>query len=86
MISGFCRDLAGYSFIQQGNYKIWNSEDDKVISREDIAESLGPGMKVEMSIVLRAKAERRQASQVHTCPRCKHVSRKYVTTAGWLDW
>ncbi|KAF7972071.1 hypothetical protein HWV62_19143 [Athelia sp. TMB] len=71
VISGFCKDTAGYYFIQRGNYRILNSENDSVISRMDISTSLVLGMKVEMSIVLHTQAEGKQGSQAHTCPRCR---------------
>ncbi|KAF7969658.1 hypothetical protein HWV62_26700 [Athelia sp. TMB] len=86
VISGFCRDSAGYSLVQRGDYRIWNSENDNVISPEDIATSLGPGMRVEMSIVLHAQAEERRSSQAQRCPRCRHLNREVVTESGWLDW
>ncbi|KAF7966141.1 hypothetical protein HWV62_39938 [Athelia sp. TMB] len=85
VISGFCKDTAGYYFIQRGNYRILNSENDSVISRMDISTSLVLGMKVEMSIMLHTQAEGKQGSQAHTCPRCKHVNRKIVTSSGWLS-
>ncbi|KAF7983574.1 hypothetical protein HWV62_21174 [Athelia sp. TMB] len=42
VISGFCKDSAGHSLIQRGNYRIWNLDDDHVISPADIATSLWP--------------------------------------------
>ncbi|KAF7966177.1 hypothetical protein HWV62_39756 [Athelia sp. TMB] len=80
VISGFCKDSAGYSLIQRGNYKIWNSDDDHAISPADIATSLWPGMRVEMSIVLHAQAAGRKAGQTCRCPRCGHEDKKVGTT------
>ncbi|KAF7971894.1 hypothetical protein HWV62_19515 [Athelia sp. TMB] len=76
VISGFCRDTAGYYLIQRGNYRILNPEDDRIISRTEISTSLERGMKVEMSIVLHTQAKGKRGSQAQTCPRCKHVNRK----------
>ncbi|KAF7973128.1 hypothetical protein HWV62_16168 [Athelia sp. TMB] len=80
-------ETAGFSLIQRGSYRIWNSDDEKVIPRADISTSLQPNMTVEMSIVIRkqlAQALEQHTNQSHTCPRCRHVSREVMPSSGWL--
>ncbi|KAF7976386.1 hypothetical protein HWV62_6965 [Athelia sp. TMB] len=84
MITGFCKKSAGYPLVERGDYRILRA-DDTVIYPPDIAAALRPGMKVEMSIVLREQTSDRRASDTHRCPRCKHVDRKFVTKSGWSN-
>lgn len=42
---------------------------------------VGPGMKLEMSIVMR----QRVADQ-KKCPRCSHINSRVPTNSDWIEW
>ncbi|KAF7974363.1 hypothetical protein HWV62_12322 [Athelia sp. TMB] len=83
VITGFCRNSAGYVLIQRGDYMIWKS-DDTIIHPTEISVKLRSGMRVKMSIVLHERVENRHRKEARRCPRCK-VYTKQIAVSGWLD-
>lgn len=54
------------------------------IGHSEFANTVKPGMVLEMSIVLRQPAAFQDNKQ--KCPRCHHVNLNVTTTSGWIDW
>ncbi|KAF7983557.1 hypothetical protein HWV62_21140 [Athelia sp. TMB] len=77
VITGFCRDSAGYGYIRRGDYKIWKPDDDTFIRPAEISVRLRPGMKVEMTIVVHELVEMKHRHEA----RRYSVRKKNETTA-----
>lgn len=86
MVTGFCAGIAGSILIQQGDYKILRSDNEKYIDRKEFPTVLQPGMTVELCIVLREPVADRHGSKEHRCPRCDHLNSKVITVSGWVSW
>ncbi|KZP10891.1 hypothetical protein FIBSPDRAFT_937825 [Athelia psychrophila] len=85
VITGFCRDQAGGSRIQRGDYRILSLDDDEVINPTEFHTALQPGMTVGMTIVLREQSQERNSNKEHRCPRCNHINSKVITASGWVS-
>jgi hypothetical protein len=67
-------------FIERGDYDVISAEDNQIIRRSDLI-AMEPGMKLEMSIVMRQKTANQQK-----CPRCDHINLQVASRNGWIEW
>jgi hypothetical protein len=76
-----CKDRVGINFIQRGDYEVLHAKDNQIIDPSEFASTVEPGMKLEMSIVMRQST----ADQTR-CPRCGYFNSQVAVCDGWIDW
>ena len=81
MVKAFCKSRIGHRYVEQGDYHVL--QDAQIVRHAKFADSVEPGMALEMSIILR-KENVSQGSRKQ-CPRCQsnHTS---VDVDGWVEW
>ena len=81
IINCHCRNSVGYDFIRRGEYAMIDGQDNKVIHRSKFVESMRPGTKCEISIVMRQTTEFNK-----TCPQCRYPNYGVDSICGWIKW
>jgi hypothetical protein len=76
-----CKDRVGINFIERGDYEVLHAEDSEIIGPSELASTVAPGMKLEMSIVMRQST----ADQTR-CPRCGYYNPQVAACSGWIEW
>jgi hypothetical protein len=70
----------GVSYIERGAYEVIRAEDSQIIGPSELASMAQPGMKLEISIVMRQRvADQRK------CPRCGYINLR-AAVRGWIEW
>lgn len=84
IINGFCKDRAGSSFIERGDYKLIRPEDSQVIDPSEFLGTVVSGMVLEMSVIMRQESS--CGNSKDKCPRCHHINLNLVGNGGWIEW
>jgi hypothetical protein len=84
VIQGYCRGQPGHRLVKQGDYQMIRTQDSQTIDPSEFANVVGPGMTLEMSIIL----QRRTALQDNKgkCPQCRYVNSTLNVINGWIEW
>jgi len=99
VVTGYCRDRIGQSYIERGSYQIVQPDNDEVIDRSAFSQTVKEGQTFEMSIILRSK---NAIEDDKRCPRCSHLNthalfgswtrclrcsgRFHVKEVSYLEW
>jgi len=60
------------------------AEDNQIVDPGELASTAEPGLKLEMSIVLRQGTTFQDAKE--KCPRCLHMNLDATVDHGWIQW
>jgi hypothetical protein len=74
----------GHQFIERGDYEVLRTEDHQIISPSELASTVQPGMKLEITIVLRPDTAFQDTKD--KCPRCRHINLNVTPDRGWIQW
>lgn len=80
IIKHYCKNRPGSRFVEQGDYEVLRTMDNRIISQSDFA--VQSGMTVEMAIVMRQST----ANQKNKCPCCDHLNLNATTHHDWIEW
>ncbi|KIM74362.1 hypothetical protein PILCRDRAFT_828352 [Piloderma croceum F 1598] len=78
-----CRNRVGIDFIERGDYEVICAENSQIVRPSELAHTVQPGMKLEMSILLRPEIAFQDAKE--TCPRCHHINLNATVDLGWIQ-
>jgi hypothetical protein len=67
--------------VDQGDYQMIRAKDNKAVDPSEFPNVVGPGVKLEMSIVMQQTV----ANQTR-CPRCHYVNSRLAEHMGWIEW
>ena len=70
--------------MMRGNYEVIHGHNNKTISPFEFANTVEPGMVLEMSIILRQHEPFQDNKE--KCPRCHHINLNATVTSGWINW
>ena len=67
--------------MNQGDYQVIRAKDNEAIEPSEFTKTVQPGMKFEMSIVMR-----RTMAVATRCPRCYYMNSQLAENRGWIQW
>jgi hypothetical protein len=84
MVKAYSKGRKGDHFVERGDYRILQTQDDHTLTPEEFDERARPGMAVEMSIVLRERITS-QDFRRH-CPQCGFLDPTITAFDRWITW